>query len=659
MAATTKTKKTWKRTAGWGALAGAMLLSGAGCLSGAFEGLAGADAWELSRYESCEDLEVNLKERSSRISELQSFAAVTGNAWSPAGFDASTPGADSATNNQERGVDEADIFKVDERFAYALHGGNLVIAEATGEGSGESFQAQAGRLLSETPIDGTPFAMHLSGDRAMVLARSSRSEIKEHFLVGAVDRDESVPVFKVILFDISDRARPALLREVLLEGSHVASRRIGGTVHVAVRADLSGLTTNDADGKESWLESRLSSIKGATVDAWMPTYYDVKYGAAGQKDAKAARCSCRDTWQSPAASGDDLLTIYSFNIKDGDSTIANTSVVGDGGHLYASVDKIVVAFAGQRTPTPTDEDSPDQSFSTTDQATYLHQFDVVGEKVEYEASGQVDGWILNQFSMSEYEGVLRVATMTGTRGLFDGASHVFTLRPSSKARESFSVGGQQPTFLKIIGEARDIGVAEDLYAARFQGNRGYLITFQQTDPLWVVDLTKPESPRVLGELFVPGYSTYIHPLEGSRLLAVGRAGWEESEGIKLSLFDVRDGGSPSVIEERAVGDSTSTSEALDDHRAFNYMTEDKLLAIPMSHVRADSLQLYEVNSGGFDFRGHVDHETLAETGSPTVRRSLKSGRYLWSLSEAGIVITDLDTLDEVGAVDLKDGVIVD
>jgi hypothetical protein len=674
-------KAKWSKVVKHGVVLGGVVLGTMNCLPGQ-DGALDFAAFEMRSFDDCDELEAHLKDRASQKAQLQSVAAISGSAWSPAGFSDNTPGDTSATNNQEQGVDEADVFKVDDRYAYALHGGKLVIAGAEGEGSGERFQIANGRVLSQTPIQGQPFEMHLAGDKVMILARTERTELEERFQSAAVARDKDVPVFKAALYDVSDRTSPKLLREVLLEGQHLASRRIDNKVHIVTQAMLGGPALDEAPaGGERWLTARRNSIRAARIDSWLPSYYDVKY-QGGQASTDVERCSCRDTWQSPSADGDDLLAVYTLDLADAEKSVTTSAVIGEGGHVYASTKQLVVGFpdqgkkAPQRVQTPDDfEDDPfaDDPFGDNEDAfaedfaddgkiTYLHQFNIRTDgKIAYGGSGQVDGWILNQFSISEHEGILRVATMNGEIGAGDARSNVFTLKSTRKASQSYqSDEGASGSFLKVIGELRNIAPNEDLYSTRFRGDIAYLITFRETDPLWTIDLSDPTEPRVLGELMVPGYSTYIHPISDSRILAVGRGGWQDDNGVKLSLFDVGRLSAPSVVDEHVIGDQSTTSEALEEHRAFNYMSKYGILALPIQQGGNANLQLWRVRTNAsFVLEGVLDHGSMAQRGNSVVRRSLLSGRYLWALSEAGLSITDMESLDTVARIDLEDGDIED
>jgi uncharacterized secreted protein with C-terminal beta-propeller domain len=592
---------------------------------------------ELAQFKDCEELRGELQRRALREAESRSYLAVTGGTFTRAGFVAGEPGGVSPTNNQERGVDEADIFKWDDGAVFALHGTDLVIADSTG-------------VLSSTRMTGQPYELHVDGPRVLVMAHSDRGEVKEHF-ASAPDRDAGMPVVEATVLDVSDRSAPKIVRQILFEGSIIGTRRIGDSVHIVSKATLGGPAVDEEpDGEEHWLTQRTRTIEAAGIDQWLPSYYDKTNG-------EVRRSSCKDTFVSGSGAGDDAVTVYTLSLSGSASdSVETTTIIGDGAELYASPKSLVVALPGNETVGESFQE--DRAAPVSSQVTWVHRFSLANGEPRYRASGRVKGWILNQFSISEHKGVIRVATMTGDQGSDNAASHVFILRESNKEKKLLSGEGSRSNFLKEVGAVRDIAVGEDLYAARFQGDVGYLVTFRETDPLWTLDLSNPENPRLLGELMVPGYSTYLHPIEGGKLLAVGRGDRREG-GIKLSLFDVSDLARPTVVEEEVVGDERAVSEALEDHRAFNWMPQHRLLALPVRTARANGLSVYEVSgTRGLKYQGRVTHHDLSESGRATIRRSLTVGDQIWVYSSAGITVSDVSSLETLVAIDLPDAALV-
>jgi len=663
---------------------------------------------EMVAFGSCNELSTFLKTQALTKARFKQNAFDMGTTFDVNGFASERPTIDgtpspipqvanvpfSETNLQEVGVDEADIFKVDGTHAFALHGNTLVIIEALGDvdpTTGGILKVTGGRVVAEVPVSGKPYDMFLYGNRVVVMTRTSFQEVK--LLVGASaelpKRPSGKDLLKAIVFDVTDRSKPVVEREVAVEGSYLSSRRIENQLYIVSHAGLGGPDVSQASsvlGDAGWLMNVNQLIQGAALDQWMPYTFDIRYGAGAVSSTSVEPADCTSTYASRATNGDEALGVYSFDLSDPQSKLKSTTIMGDGAIVYASKESIVVALTnyaqlkyesdggsnnndvnlfGGWDPFGTGgtifNDDIDTTDTTTEPAdvsgrevTYLHRFALGADGgVAYHATGQVDGWILNQFSLSEFGGYLRVATQRD-RETFDAESMIFVLKASSKSGILQAPLGDQSEFLQIVGETRNIAVGEDLYAARFQGDRAYLVTFQEMDPLWTIDLSKPTEPRVRGDLWIPGYSTYLHPIDKDQLLAVGRAGL--SDGIKLSLFDVSDMDFPRAVDEIERGTSSSTCEALEEHRAFRYLDDERLLFVPMEHATERGLYVFSVDSSfGFSDVAHIDHTFLADNKeAATVRRAYRIGNYLYSYSGAGVLINDLTTMEMAAGIDLID-----
>jgi uncharacterized secreted protein with C-terminal beta-propeller domain len=649
-----------------------LLLGVAACLPGGLV-IPGIDfaAAELFSYQSCSSLESDLKERALEEAQLQVLASIQGRTYDPSVGAGSASGLQpfTGTNTQESDVDEADIFKVDGGWAYALRGSDLVIVEAV-KGSGS--RVTGGQVVSELSLSGAGLEMYVSGDRAAVILRTTQREVKEHFQGAAPSRPSDQAVTKVAFIDISDRSAPHVIREVLVEGEYLGTRRVEDRVYVLAKGLLEGPETSGEPSEEHWLTDRRAAIQAATLDAWMPYYYTLDYKESGAVEADKSRCACESTWSSKAGRGDDVIAIYSLGLKAGDTKVETTSIVGDGAMIYASTDGLIVAlnnYASASYQEPGDDlfsilndwlqgDEGEEEEELDDElaapsepvekpVTFIHRFELKADgDVRYQATGQVDGWALNQFSFSEHRGYLRVATEIADNGQGVKETAVFVLKIDDKEKASFLTRGAQEKYLGLVGEVRGIGTGEDLYAVRFMGDVGYVVTFLQTDPLYTIDLRVPSKPQVRGELMVPGYSTYLHPMEGGYLLAIGRQldGWDD--GVKLSLFDVTNLNSPQVVEEHSFGDTSATSEAIEDHRAFRFLPDRGLLIIPVQTPGSDALNVYDISTrSGIAYKFSVRHE-----GGHALR-SYVIGDYLYGYSTRGVTITNLDTLETVERVD--------
>jgi hypothetical protein len=300
-------------------------------------------------------------------------------------------------------------------------------------------------------------------------------------------------------------------------------------------------------------------------------------------------------------------------------------------------------------------------FPTADPATEIHKFDVSEPgSPRYVASGRVDGWLLNQYSLSEYDDHLRVATTTQQWSDVavpdDGA-----VAPSESRVSILSQRGDR---LVEVGSVGGLGKGEQIYAVRFLGPVGYVVTFRQVDPLYTLDLGDPASPRVVGELKIPGYSAYLHPAGDDRLIGVGQNADEQGMtlGAQVSLFDVSDAADPTRLDSYTLPGGWSDADY--DPHAFLYWPEDGLVVIPVwvqpEFGRLDDAEDPAVfASGALVLR--IEGDRLTEVGmlshvrpdartdyehDPSIRRSLVVGDTLWTVSSVGALASDLHDLDE-------------
>lgn len=608
---------------------------------------------EVVNFGSCAAVEDHVKREAvadlSRIRE----ASVRGEVYSPFGYTslggAVSGNAGTITNHQEPGVAEADIFQLDGAHAFALTGRRLVIIETLGSGFGGGvLQVEGARKVAEVELAGPGIEMFLAGqDRLVVISHITQREVALLYESASTrpQRDSGRPVVAATVFDISDRTAPRELRQVAVEGELVASRRIGDQIYLIARAGLGGpvlLPPAEDEDPEVWLQTSTARIQSAQLDAWLPWAYSTTLDGR----ASASRIDCGAIYGARTASGDDALGIYSFDVRDPESEVKATTFVGDGTLAYASKDSVIVAHTNYATA------RFGGGNSDSVQATTLHRFELKEDGgTRYSASGIVHGWILNAFGLSEYEGHIRVATQVDRFGTGYKPINVFTLPITPRTVAPLLSGPAAPVeesdgkaYLQVGGELIDIAHGEDLFAVRFAGDIGYVVTWIEVkgDPLFTIDLKNPSQPQILGELQIPGFSTYLHPIAGGRLLGVGRTANDE---VKVSLFDVRNLRQPNALHELGVGGAGADSEAIEEHRAFRYLPEERLLALPINGSNGSELVVYQVDERSLRQLGSVRH------GNAAIRRSYAVGGHLYVMSDAGVTITSLSDLGVRARVD--------
>ncbi|HVH41499.1 MAG TPA: beta-propeller domain-containing protein [Labilithrix sp.] len=332
--------------------------------------------------------------------------------------------------------------------------------------------------------------------------------------------------------------------------------------------------------------------------------------------------------------------------------------------------------------TTTESGVPISHWSTN--RTHVHKFEFKTEPKfpNYVASGTVAGNVKNQFSLDEKDNLLRIATTEGRQYVTADGKYVSAdssppavgtpppVRPASV--NHLFVLSQNGPWLEQTGDVGDLAPNEQIYSVRFVEHRGYVVTFRQVDPLFVVDLTQPSAPQLLAALKIPGFSEYMHPLDANHLLTIGRDAGTDGRvrGLQLQIFDVTNGSNPIPTHKFTyTGDEYGQSEAQYDHKAFTYFADKKLLAFPYVAYGGNtggmrsSLELFKVDlAAGFNKLGSIDHTALLQASpsgycggyyAPSVRRGVFLENFVYSVSYGGIVVKDANDLGLAVGQDLQ------
>ena len=538
------------------------------------------------------------------------------------------PGVDySTTNVQEAGVDEPDIVKTDGEKFVALAQGKLHVVLV---GDGKPRLA-ASLSLNQSPAD-YPIALVLYRDRAVVVSQTAvlaRGPSDAALIAPVARHTELTDV------DLRTPTRPRIIRTLTIDAAYVGARLVGSGLRVVLTStppiELASPDSPGKAGEQEALARNRETIARSRARAWLPSYVLVNRATGARKRGPLIGCS--HVSRPQRFSGLGVLNVVTFDLADGLVPVDTDGVMSDGQTVYASRSSLYVAT--QRWVDPEDvANAPVVGLTTT-----IHKFDISSPlRSRYRASGSVAGYVENQFSMSEWRGVLRVATTEMPAwwgdGRTDSESFVTTLE-------------QRGGTLARLGRVGGLGRGERTYGVRFFGDVGYVVTFRQVDPLYMIDLSRPSSPTVRGELKIRGYSAYLHPLGGDLLLGVGQDATEEGRvlGTQVSVFDVSDLRHPKLLTRQRLDKSWSEVEW--DHHAFLYWAKASLAVLP---VQAS----VESPGGDRPFSGavvaHVSRSaidvvgTVSHGGDQTVRRSIVVGQTLYTLSESGLKGSNLATL---------------
>ncbi|MBB5113899.1 beta-propeller domain-containing protein [Micromonospora echinospora] len=566
-------------------------------------------------------------------------SGVDGGAAKAAG-PASTPDF-SGTNVHEAGVDEPDLVKTDGRRIVTYGRGVLSVVDPVTrrqtarlalDPAAERFSGQEGNLL-------------LHGDRALVLLRAGT--VPKSAVPGRRPAPGMVGQARLVLVDLA--AAPRVVGEYWIDGRMVDARQVGATARIVISSGHR-LEFPQPSGKRTDAQRTAANravVDKATLDDWLPRY-EVRDSV---RTVGSGRVGCDRVSRPAGFSAASMLTVLSFDLAApalgaGDPV----TVFADGDTVYSNGQRLYIAndqrWRAWRAPSP----------AARDDGTEIYQFDTAAGTPRYVAAGSVPGWLINQYALSEWDGHLRVATTIGDRWGRGNASQsgVYVLRADG------------PT-LKRVGAVTGLGKGERIYAVRFIGGTGYVVTFRETDPLYGVDLRDPAKPRVTGELKINGYSAYLHPAGDGRLIGVGQDATDRGRvtGTQVSLFDVADPARPARIAQHHV--AGGWSEAEHDPHAFLYWPPERLMVIPVRQPGVDTdrpdgtkrppsggVLALRLGDKGFTVAGAVDHPGSVADGGEwvAIRRSLMIDGVLWTVSEAGLKATALSGMTTLAWVPL-------
>ena len=617
--------------------------------------------------------------------------AATGTAANP------NPADHSSTNTQVTGVDEADIVKTDGNYIYLVQNGELDIVNA--------WPADQSHIVSRTTLDGWGTDIYLDGSHLTTITtkwiyddnsgwnpgdgwplnRMPTTADMASIAVGAPIGGmmwwrPSKPEVVVTVYDVTDPTAPSVVSTTTLDGNLNTSRDINGKVYVVLNQDISlpsplieqvpadttGGTTGDTTGGTTTAGGGSGS---ATTNMIAVSPVDGPKYVYESEAAYRARLEAMDI--------NTLLPGYT--VKIGDTTTTGSLV--DTNKFYAQqtvsdaygMFSVVTIDANNATPQPVDETSllgasgdvymsQDALYVTStawdapmgdwngDLRTDIYQFNITDSGVNFAGAGQVPGWAINSYAMDENNGYFRIATTTNQSDT--SSNNIFVMQ-------------DQGNNLEVTGAITGLALSERIYAARFVGDHGYLVTYHQVDPLFTVDLTDPTAPFVAGKLEMPGYSSYLQPISDNLIFGIGRSvnpATNEPDGLKVSLFDVTDFANPKLVDTfKFVSDTpadanawwynwTSSPAEWDPH-AVSYFADQQILAVPVldwgwwnNNAKLELLKVDPVN--GFTEVGQIHHDGQ-------VLRSLRIGDFVYSIgSDAIKVISLADPSTDVADVPL-------
>jgi uncharacterized secreted protein with C-terminal beta-propeller domain len=648
-----------RRTALVGVLAATITGLGAVQLAPGVAPPARADG--LAGYSSCDELLGGYRAELGRAVTAYGFGggmyaardvATSVSAARSSAETATAPGAvgsgATGTNLQEQGVDEPDLAKLRDGRLVVLTGHRLRIVSAESEP----------RLLGSLQVtDGDMYGgeLLLVGDRAVVVVPGWRNDTRAKPDTSGERRMMSylpgTPTTEVVLVDLSDD-EPRLLERSVYDGQYVSARLVDGTVRlVTTTRPQPPIVYPTEPGPGAELESLVANQRAAsnvTLDSVLPQV--VRTDADGTVLERGAAVRCDRTFHARTPSGASTLLVTTLRPGDGLAATDRTAVTTDGDLVYAAEDRLYVATSRWGTVGPIglmDDVRPSRTTAPTDEvSTELHAFDTTSDsRTTYVGSGTVPGYLLGRWALSSHEGALRVATTRQPPWQGEGEQAGET---SSMVVKLVERGGA----LVETGRAGGLGRGEQIRAVRYFGDIAAVVTFRQTDPLYLLDLSG--DPKVLGELKVPGFSTYLHPLGDGLLLGLGQDATENGQitGMQASVFDVSDLAHPVLRDRLRLGNGWSP--ALDDSRAFGYDPQRRQATFPFTSYdpamslgeQPSALGLTVASDGELSLTGRLEL-----SGDSWPQRVLTDGDRIYAVTDTGIIAGDAGTMHQTGHLD--------
>lgn len=602
----------------------------------------------------------------------------------------------SDTNVQVAGVDEADIVKTDGEHIYLLHGNQLFVLD--------SWPAAMTSVTNQIDIEGNAREMFVQDGKAVVFSDVyDQGDLIKPAAPAADAANAKIalpPSYGGTFTKITEvsvgSAKPEVLRQIYVQGDYVSARRHGTTVRTVIRdgsrfQNFYGgyIEYRDQWGRpypqaeidaqvDDWRDRNVAAVEDTKLADWLPVEREIKDGKLVTPEPR-----CTDFY-APAAglANGGVTNIVSFDLAKTDSKLGGAVVLGMADEVYANDEALVLAHRDWRW----------DRMLIERERTVLHRFEIKDADTKYVASGSVPGTIIDQFAIDENKGVIRVATTSRFWQQFEpplpavaeaaAADDIAKTDADAAARKqsdnrviTLDVDGSD---LRRLGLSKPLGKdGETIQSARFVGDKAYVVTFERVDPLLVLDLEDQAHPKLLGQLTIPGFSEYMHPIDADHLLTIGQDADASGRvsGLMLQIFDVSEATKPKRTHSFRFGPN-GYSEASQNHKAFTFHKPDGaegfdgLLAFPYVNYSGNfqsTLQVFQVSvDSGFMSLGSIDHTRMlrdvcramdpqgvdAPTWYPCVTPEVRRGLFIfgddddfvYSISNGGVLVHDLSDL---------------
>ena len=531
----------------------------------------------------------------------------------------------STTNTQVENVDEADIVKTDGEYIYYVLNGVLHIVKA------DTLEIVSNIKIKTDNERFTISEIFLKGDKVVllgngyVLGEPIAKTSEEEKLISNTVRVNTLQSAKAIVYNIEDKSNPEMVREVALEGNYMNSRMVGDNLYL--------------------ISKKYAHFYGEMED------YTILPAMKDSIDStnEVKRIDCTDIVYFEGTEDRSFMVVGGFNINE-DEEVCVETFFGAGDTVYANEKNLYLT----------------QTVWGDNYKTTIYKFGLEDARIKLLAKGEVNGQLNNQFSMDEYDGNLRVATTSYITvepqkdEMLDSGVMMTTLATRKTTNNLYVLNEN----LEEIGKIENLAEEEKIYSVRFIGKIGYIVTFKEIDPLFVIDLSDPTNPTVKGELKIPGYSSYLHPYDENHIIGIGYNTKDNGYGgvtnstMKMSMFDVSDLENPEEIFNVDIGTEYASSEVTYNHKALFYKKAENLIGFPVNY-RSNN---YRNSENGFIiFRIDLENNKFEKYGEilqkmdyrSDVRRVIYIEDILYTLGYSSIVSYDLNTFEKINEVEIK------
>lgn len=517
--------------------------------------------------------------------------------------------SESRTNTQVENVDEADIVKAYKNYIYYVTEKRIVIVDAhKGENSSKIAE------INYEKEKFTPMEIYVNNNRLVVIGGESNYKIS-----CIVDRDISSIESKtqILIYDISNKNTPKEIRRIEIDGEYLSSRMIENNIYFATSKYIN-----------------TSEILNKTEDEIDEQDYKPKYkDTAISQETKCIEYD--DVYCFNKIDTTNYLMVAGLNIEENKEVEIQT-FLGAGQYIYSSEKNMYIA--------KTNVEYEKGMFKSAN--THILKFALNNGNIIFQAEADVQGQINNQFSMDENGEYFRIATTTGDIWNIDEntSNNIFVLNNK----------------LEEIGKVTGFGRKEKIYSVRYTGDKAYVVTYKQTDPLFVIDLSEPTNPQILGELKIPGYSTYLHQYDKTHLIGFGYDTKEDgtrikTNGLKMVMFDISDLNNPKELYKVTIGDQNTNSDLIYNHKALLYSKENNIIAFPLvtyGRNGANSrVAIYEIDlNKGFILKGEISNKTNDYTNS--IERIVYVNNSYYTLSNKLIKVVNMDNFELIKEIEI-------